>query len=115
MSTRSWRPPTRKEASYRLKFQTSERVEQRAMVLALPLGPSINGQTPFASEREQARALLPPERLQQLCHHLARQGSLDEGAFAWRGEIGDAPTFDRLRSAHLGFKPVLNEKHPASG
>lgn len=34
--------------------------------------------------RDQARSLLAPERLQQLCRHLAGDGSLDEGAFEWR-------------------------------
>ncbi len=73
-----------KEAIYRFKLQTSEDVEQGAKVLALFLDPSIDGQTPLAHVREQAHALLAPERLQQLCRHLAGDGSLDEGAFEWK-------------------------------
>jgi hypothetical protein len=73
-----------KEAIYRFKLQTSEDIEQGAKVLALFVDPGIDGQTPFAEVREQAHALLPPERLQQLCRHLAGDGSLDEGAFEWR-------------------------------
>jgi hypothetical protein len=73
-----------KEAIYRFKLQSSEDVEQGAKVLDLFLDPTIDGQTPFAAVREQAHALLTPERLQQLCRHLAGDGSLDEGAFEWR-------------------------------
>lgn len=73
-----------KESIYRFKLQTSEDVGQGAKVLALFVDPNIDGQTPFASVRERAHALLTPERLQQLCHHLAGDGSLDEGAFEWR-------------------------------
>ncbi len=70
-----------KEAIYQSKLQTGEDVEQGAKVLALFLDPSIDGQTPFASVREQAHALLPAQRLQQLCRHLASEGTVDEGAF----------------------------------
>jgi TnpA family transposase len=73
-----------KEAIYRFKLQTSKDVEQGAGILALFLDPSIDGQTPFAAVRDQAHALLAPERLQQLCRHLRGDGSLDEGAFEWR-------------------------------
>ena len=38
-------------------------------------------QTPFATVRGRAHTLLAPERLAQLCRHLAGNGSLDEGAF----------------------------------
>ncbi|MDX2474406.1 MAG: hypothetical protein QNL91_11920, partial [Candidatus Krumholzibacteria bacterium] len=73
-----------KEAIYRFKLQTSEDIEQGAKVLALFVDPGIDAQTPFAHVREQAHALLPAERLQQLCRHLASDGSLDEGAFEWK-------------------------------
>ena len=73
-----------KEAIYRFKLQTSEDIEQGAKVLALFVDPGIDAQTPFAHVREQAHALLPAERLQQLCRHLAGDGSLDEGAFEWK-------------------------------
>jgi TnpA family transposase len=73
-----------KEAVYRFKLQTGEDVEQGAKVLALFLDSSIDGRTPFATVREQAHALLAPERLHQLCRHLTSDGSLDEGAFEWK-------------------------------
>ena len=73
-----------KEAIYRFKIQTSEDVEQGAKVLALFLDPGIDGQTPFAAVRDRAHTLLVPERLQQLCRHLAGDGSLDEGRSSGR-------------------------------
>jgi hypothetical protein len=72
-----------KEAIYRFKLQTSEDVEQGAKILALFMDPDIEDQTPFATVRDRAHTLLAPERLQQLCRHLAGNGSLDEGAFEW--------------------------------
>jgi TnpA family transposase len=73
-----------KEAIYRFKLQTSEDIEQGAKVLALFVDPGIDGETRFAEVREQAHALLPAGRLQQLCRHLAGEGVIDEGAFEWR-------------------------------
>ena len=64
-----------KEAIYRFKLETSEDIEQGAKVLALFLDPNIDGHTPFATLREQAHSLLPPERLQQLCRHLAGEAA----------------------------------------
>ena len=73
-----------KEAIYRFKLQTSEDIEQGAKVLALFVDPGIDGETRFGEVRERAHSLLPPERLRQLCGHLAGEGSIDEGAFEWR-------------------------------
>jgi len=73
-----------KEAIYRFKLQTGADIEQGAKVLALFVDPNIDGQTHFAEVRELAHALLPPERLRQLCLHLAGDGAIDEGAFEWR-------------------------------
>jgi hypothetical protein len=72
-----------KEAIYRFKLQTGEDIEQGAKVLALFVDPSIDGQRRFAEVRKQAHTLLPPERLRQLCLHLAGEGAIDEGAFEW--------------------------------
>jgi hypothetical protein len=72
-----------KEAIYRFKLQTSEDIERGAKVLALFVDPRIDGQACCAEVREQAHALLPPERLRHLCSHLAGEGSLDKGAFEW--------------------------------
>jgi TnpA family transposase len=73
-----------KEAIYRFKLQTSEDIEQGAKVLALFVDPGIDGETRFGEVRERAHSLLPPERLRQLCGHLAGEGSIDQGAFEWR-------------------------------
>lgn len=73
-----------KETIYRFKLQAHDDIEQGAKVLALFLDPSIDGQTPFSTVREQAHALLTPERLDQLCNHLVGDGSLDEGVFEWK-------------------------------
>jgi hypothetical protein len=73
-----------KEAIYRFKLQASDDVEQGAKILALFLDPSIDGQTPFSAVRDRAHALLKPERLDQLCRHLAADGSLDEASFEWK-------------------------------
>lgn len=69
---------------YRFRVQTSEDIEQGAQALALFVDPDIDGETCFAEVREQAHALLPAGRLQQLCRHLAGEGVIDEGAFEWR-------------------------------
>ncbi|MDX2435714.1 MAG: DUF4158 domain-containing protein, partial [Acidobacteriota bacterium] len=68
-----------KDAIYRFKLQTSEDIEQGAKVLALFVDPGIDGETRFGEVREKAHSLLPPERLRQLCGHLAGEGSIDEG------------------------------------
>ncbi len=73
-----------KEAIYRFKLQTGEDIEQGAKVLSLFVDTAIDGETRFAEVREIAHSLLPPERLRQLCGHLAGEGSIDEGAFEWR-------------------------------
>lgn len=72
-----------KEAVYRFKLQTSEDIEQGAKVLALFVDPGIDGETSFGEVRDKAHRLLPPERLGQLCSHLAGEGSIDGGAFEW--------------------------------
>lgn len=72
-----------KEAIYRFKLQSSADIEQGAKVLALFVDPGIDGQTSFGKVRDTAHDLLPPERLKQLCSHLAGEGSIDEGAFEW--------------------------------
>jgi len=92
-----------KEAIYRFKLQTSDDVEQGAKILALFLDLGIDGQTPFAAVREQAHALLAPERLQQLCRHLAGDGSLDEGAFEWREVDGIMAKVERNLRPLLRF------------
>ncbi len=73
-----------KEAIYRFKLQIGEDIEQGAKVLSLFVDTAIDGETRFAEVREIAHSLLPPERLRQLCGHLAGEGSIDEGAFEWR-------------------------------
>jgi TnpA family transposase len=73
-----------KEAIYQFKLQTSEDIEQGAKVLALFVDPGIGGETRFGEVRDKAHSLLPPERLRQLCGHLAGEGAIDEGALEWR-------------------------------
>ena len=90
-----------KEAIYRFKLQTSEDVARGAKILALFLDPRIDGQTPFATVREQAHALLAPERLQQLCRHLTGDGSLDEGVFEWQEVDGI------MAKAKRNLRPLL--------
>ncbi len=73
-----------KEAVYCSKLQIHEDIGQGVEIMGLFLDPDIDGQTPFATLRDQAHVLLPAERLQQLCRHLAGEGSQDEASLEWR-------------------------------
>ena len=72
-----------KDALYQHRHQASSDLEQGVKILQLFLDPTVADETPFADVRTRALALLPPDRLVQLCGHLAQDRVLDELAYEW--------------------------------